>query len=59
MKDIATKYGLDRYIKLQHTVTATKWNSDNGQWHLKIRGPDGEEFSDSAHVLINGSGFLK
>ncbi|OQV06871.1 hypothetical protein CLAIMM_11386 [Cladophialophora immunda] len=57
-KGVVEKYGLAKYIKLQHTVTRALWDGERGHWEVYIRRPDGTEFKDICNVLINGSGIL-
>lgn len=59
MKNIAVKYDLLKHIKLQHRVIGAKWDAEEGLWHVKIRGPDEMELTDTCHILINASGILK
>jgi cation diffusion facilitator CzcD-associated flavoprotein CzcO len=34
LKDVATKYDLDKYIKLNIKVESAKWDEENGVWRL-------------------------
>ena len=58
LRSTAEKYGADRFIKLQHTVTSCTWNRDEGKWYVQVRKPDGSIFEDSCNVLINARGLL-
>ena len=60
-KGIADKYGLRKYIRLEHKVVGAFWNELDQQWHVKIQKGDNPEdvFEDKGHVLINASGVLK
>lgn len=46
-------------MKFRHTVVGCKWDHHDGLWYVSVRGPDGNEFIDSCHVLVNGTGVLK
>ncbi|KXL44482.1 MAG: hypothetical protein FE78DRAFT_150169 [Acidomyces sp. 'richmondensis'] len=54
----AKKYGADRFIKLEHEVKDCEWRQDEGKWHVKIRGPDGQVFEDTADVIVSARGNL-
>jgi cation diffusion facilitator CzcD-associated flavoprotein CzcO len=56
---VAEKYNVKRYAKFNHTVVAADWKHDEGLWHVKVKEPDGKEFTDTCNVLINGTGVLK
>ncbi|EME87794.1 uncharacterized protein MYCFIDRAFT_62548 [Pseudocercospora fijiensis CIRAD86] len=58
LRSTAEKYGADRFIKLQHTVTDCTWNQDEGKWHVHVRRPDGSIFEDTCNVLVNARGLL-
>ncbi|KAJ9642219.1 hypothetical protein H2204_002588 [Knufia peltigerae] len=58
LKDIVEKYGLMKYIKLQHTITGAYWNSQQGLWEVGIQRPDGTTFVDTCNVFVNGGGGL-
>jgi len=60
-KDIADKYGLRKYIRLEHKVVGAFWDDQDQHWHVKIqRGNDPKDvFEDKGHILINASGVLK
>lgn len=57
-KDVATKYDLEKYVKLNTKVESATWDEESGQWQLKIVSPDGAEYDDRCDVLISGSGVL-
>ncbi|KAJ9614291.1 hypothetical protein H2200_002427 [Cladophialophora chaetospira] len=57
-KDIATRFGLEKYIKFQTTVESATWHEDRGQYEVKVRGVDGSQFEDWCDILISGSGIL-
>ncbi|KZV69317.1 FAD/NAD-binding domain-containing protein [Peniophora sp. CONT] len=56
---VVEKYKLMQHIRLRHELAAARWDEETAKWHLKIRrGPDGEEFEDTADVLFLGTGAL-
>ncbi|KAI0144715.1 flavin-binding monooxygenase [Pestalotiopsis sp. NC0098] len=56
---VADKYGVKRFVKLQHEVVSCEWDVLSQKWNMNIRRLDtGEEFSDDAHVLISAKGNL-
>jgi cation diffusion facilitator CzcD-associated flavoprotein CzcO len=60
-KGIADKYGLRKYIRLDHKVVGAFWNEHDQQWHVRIQRGDSPEdiFEDQGHILVNASGVLK
>lgn len=47
-------------IKTSHQVVSARWNEKDGLWELVVRNLEtGEEFSDHATFLVNGTGILK
>jgi len=57
--DFKTKYGLDRYIHLQHQVSAAVWNASTAEWEVEIEDlRSGKKIRDTAHVVINAGGIL-
>lgn len=59
-KGRAVAYGVDDFVKLEHKVTAAKWDQVHGKWSVQIQNlRDGSSFTDDAEVLINAAGFLK
>lgn len=60
MKHVADKYGLRKFIKLQHEVIHAEWDDGSAKWHVKVRNlTDGTKFVDTSDVLINASGTFK
>jgi cyclohexanone monooxygenase len=58
-KDFAKKYGLEKYIKLQHEVVGAQWNEVTGQWSVQVKSYGDETVKTaSAHILINAGGIL-
>ncbi|ORY90734.1 hypothetical protein BCR35DRAFT_323518 [Leucosporidium creatinivorum] len=56
---VAIRYGVPKYVKLEHKVVSAIWNEQLGQWALKIeRLEDGAVIEDFADVLVNASGIL-
>ncbi|KAE8146657.1 hypothetical protein BDV25DRAFT_162063 [Aspergillus avenaceus] len=60
LQDVADRYGLRKYIRLNHRVVGAFWNEEEQQWKVRIqRGDDpGDVFEDAGHVLVNASGAL-
>jgi cation diffusion facilitator CzcD-associated flavoprotein CzcO len=59
-KNIAVEYDLLKYVKLRHEIIGAFWNEEEGLWHVQVRRIEtGEEFEDTAEILINGGGILK
>lgn len=59
MEGVVDKYKLMPYMRLQHEMTAARWNEDTAKWEVTIRrGEDGQEFTDSADALFLGVGSL-
>jgi cation diffusion facilitator CzcD-associated flavoprotein CzcO len=56
---VAKTHDLYQYIKLQHEVVSCNWDEGQSKWHVRIRKNNGAEFTDTADMLINGSGILK
>lgn len=58
MKDVAKRYEVEKYIRLQHSVESAIWNEEKGKWDLQIR--NGSILvQDECDVFINASGVLK
>ncbi|KAJ4247535.1 hypothetical protein NW762_013215 [Fusarium torreyae] len=59
-KDVAEKYDLNKYIRLNHKVVGAFWDEDAQKWHVRIqRGDDPQDvFEDEAHIFVNASGVL-
>ncbi|TKA32723.1 hypothetical protein B0A50_00948 [Salinomyces thailandicus] len=54
----AKKYGVDRFVQLEHEVKDCVWNDEEGKWHVRVRRPSGEVFEDVAEVLVSARGLL-
>ncbi|KAH6685981.1 steroid monooxygenase [Plectosphaerella plurivora] len=59
-KDVADKYDLNKYVRLEHTVVGAHWNEAEQLWHVHVQ--DGDDpnaiFVDKCNVFINASGVL-
>ncbi|CAH0020174.1 unnamed protein product [Clonostachys rhizophaga] len=59
LRDVVDQYGLEKAMKLNHEVTRAVWDEDSGVWKVSVKNLlTGEEFVDSAEILVNGSGVL-
>lgn len=58
MKSTAQKYDIEKYIKLNHSITGANWDDELGKWKIRVRSGD-VEFSDESDVFINAGGVLK
>ena len=59
-KDVVDSFELQKYMKLNHEITAADWNEDEGLWHVRVKNlVTGSEFIDKAEVFIKGGGILK
>jgi cation diffusion facilitator CzcD-associated flavoprotein CzcO len=57
---VCDEEGMRDSIKTSHQVVSAQWNEEDGQWQLTIRDLEtGDEFSDYANFLVNGTGILK
>lgn len=56
---MADKFGLNKYIRLNHTVIGAFWDEDEQMWTVRVERGDGTVFEDKAHVFVNASGVLK
>jgi cation diffusion facilitator CzcD-associated flavoprotein CzcO len=58
-KDFSSKYGLDRYIQLEHEVVGATWMEQEAQWQVDVKDlRTGTVQTTSAHVLVNAGGIL-
>ncbi|KAK7204234.1 flavin-binding monooxygenase [Myxozyma melibiosi] len=58
-KHFADKYDLNKYIKLQHQVSAATWDEESATWSVQIKDlVSGEIITDWCHILVNASGIL-
>jgi cation diffusion facilitator CzcD-associated flavoprotein CzcO len=58
-KDVAEKFNLLQYVKLQHRVVNAKWNEAIAKWSVSIKKDDSTVFLDESDFLINACGVLK
>ncbi|KAF9040388.1 FAD/NAD-P-binding domain-containing protein [Hymenopellis radicata] len=57
-KGLVEKFGLGKYINLNHEVIRAEWFEGAKKWRLTIRGPEGNEFTNECDVFINAGGVL-
>ncbi|KAF7555614.1 hypothetical protein G7046_g6521 [Stylonectria norvegica] len=59
-KDVAEKYDLNKYIKLNHTVVGAVWNEEEQLWHVRIQKGDNPNdiFEETCNLFVNASGVL-
>ncbi|GJJ16031.1 hypothetical protein Clacol_010310 [Clathrus columnatus] len=57
LQKTASKYHVEKYVKLQHELSGAEWDEENGKWLLKLTTPDGE-VSDAVDVVLNCTGGL-
>ncbi|KAI9840562.1 MAG: hypothetical protein M1837_001542 [Sclerophora amabilis] len=56
---VGKKYGVRKYMKLEHEVLEARWLEEAARWAMKIKNTvSGEVFDDSADVLISAIGIL-
>ncbi|KAL2161432.1 hypothetical protein VTH06DRAFT_7993 [Thermothelomyces fergusii] len=56
---VCDEEGMRDSVKTLHEVVRARWDEGDGRWELVVRNLEsGEEFSDHADFLINGSGIL-
>lgn len=60
-KNVAEKYDLMKYIRLNHRVISAIWDERQQKWNLKIqKGDDPNDIvEDTADIFVNASGVLK
>ncbi|KAH0365395.1 flavin-binding monooxygenase, partial [Aureobasidium melanogenum] len=58
-KQFGIRHGLEKYIKLQHTVVDAKWNEQESMWHVTaLNTATQKTVLTTCHVLINAAGIL-
>lgn len=58
-KDFTRKYGLSKYIKLEHEVVGATWMEAEAQWKVDVKDlRSGNTQSSFAHILVNAGGIL-
>lgn len=59
LQGVAEKYGVMRFVKLQHEVVACTWDAPTHRWLVDVRNLlSGVVFRDEADVLISARGFF-
>ncbi|CAH0042269.1 unnamed protein product [Clonostachys rhizophaga] len=60
-KDVAEKYDLNKYVRLNHTVVGATWVEEEQKWHVRIQQGNNPEdvITDKADIFVNASGVLK
>ncbi|GAB7356238.1 hypothetical protein MBLNU459_g7055t1 [Dothideomycetes sp. NU459] len=58
-KSFSDKYGLARYIQLQHKVSGAEWDPKTSLWNVEVLDTaTGKTVHDRAHILVNAGGIL-
>lgn len=58
-EDFNTKYGLEKYCKLNHQVDFAEWKEQAGKWHVQVLDlVNHKTIHDDCDVLINAAGVL-
>ncbi|KEY73043.1 hypothetical protein S7711_06117 [Stachybotrys chartarum IBT 7711] len=58
-ENFVEKHGLDKYLKLSHTVKKTTWDENKGHWTVDIENNiTGKRHQDWCHILIHACGYL-
>ncbi|KAF2110790.1 hypothetical protein BDV96DRAFT_500768 [Lophiotrema nucula] len=52
------KHDLEPFVVLGTKVVAATWDEMTGKWSVELERTDGTRFTDTANILINGSGVL-
>ena len=53
------KYGLDKYIRMQHQVTGARWVDDADEWDIAVKDmASGLSFNHTCDIFINAGGYL-
>ncbi|ETS80720.1 hypothetical protein PFICI_08249 [Pestalotiopsis fici W106-1] len=59
LQGVAEKFGVTRFVKQQHEVTACTWNATTKQWILDVKDVQSKTtFRDEADVVISARGFF-
>lgn len=59
-KDVVDRFGLQKYMTLNHEVIGAYWDAQKGVWEVHVKNLlNGTTFVDTAEILVNGSGLLK
>jgi cation diffusion facilitator CzcD-associated flavoprotein CzcO len=57
LRFVVDKYGLWKYIKLQHQIERADWDDSDGKWNISVQ-TQGKSFVDQCDVFINAGGPL-
>jgi cation diffusion facilitator CzcD-associated flavoprotein CzcO len=58
-KDVATKYDVRKHMRFQQKCIGARWNETTNRWYVQLKDlTTGEEYQDSADVLVTGEGVL-
>ncbi|KAH8695626.1 cyclohexanone monooxygenase [Talaromyces proteolyticus] len=58
-KNVVERFNLSQYINLNHEVIDATWDSDRGQWDIRIKNLlTGTIFIDTCNVFLNCGGIL-
>lgn len=58
-KDCVDRYGLEKFMKLNHRVEGAYWNAEDGKWDVHVRDLVTDRvFIDRCEIFINGGGIL-
>lgn len=56
---VATKYSVDRFIKLSHEILKCHWDDATAKWNVTVKNSiTGEVINDSSDVVISARGSL-
>ncbi|KLT38493.1 FAD/NAD(P)-binding domain-containing protein [Cutaneotrichosporon oleaginosum] len=58
LSTVAERYNLRQYIKLQHTVTHTRWDEERGKWFVTVTNAAGESHEDECDFVLFATGLL-
>lgn len=58
MMNFYKKHNLEPFVVLNTEVVSATWDQLTGKWEVELRKKDGTTFTDTANILINGSGVL-
>ncbi|KAG7423143.1 FAD-binding monooxygenase moxY [Fusarium oxysporum f. sp. raphani] len=59
LKDVAWRYDVQRYVKLQHLFQGANWDESEKKWKVRVRNLETDQaFIDTADILITGTGLL-
>ncbi|EKJ74137.1 hypothetical protein FPSE_05676 [Fusarium pseudograminearum CS3096] len=56
-KDVATKYDIRKHMRFQQKCIGARWSETTNKWYVQLKNlTTGEEYQDSADVLVTGEG---